>query len=97
VPGVLEQPPASRNASAARCRQQEQHRSRIQQQRDHQDEPAQYVLIVGAEQGRQISHWTEIGLDLCPFPIGRGLLELEGGKCLAGRKAWAEHSGARRM
>src|SRR5260221_8908202 len=71
--------PGRPDASAARCRQQQQDRGRVQQERHYEDKQAQHVLVGPAQQGGEVFHGAEIGLDLGPFAIGRGLLDLEGG------------------
>jgi hypothetical protein len=57
--------------------QQQQHRGRIEQQRHHQDEPAHDVLVGGAEQGREIPHGAQIGLDDPAVTLCLGLLDLK--------------------
>ena len=63
-------------------REQQQDRSRIQQHRDDQDEPAQDILVAGAEQCCQIAHRTQVGLCHPPIAVDLGLLDLQVGEDL---------------
>ncbi len=63
-------------------REQQQHRGRIKQNRDNQDEPAQDVLVVGADQRRQVPDGAQVGLCYPLIAVNLGLLDLEVGKDL---------------
>jgi len=50
--------------------------------RNHENEPPQDGLVVGAKQRREVTHWTEAGLDLPPLALEGGLLDLQVGEGL---------------
>ena len=58
-------------------REQQQDRSRIQQHRDDQDEPAQDVLVAGADQRREVAHLAQVGLDGATLALHSGFVDLQ--------------------
>ena len=60
-----------------RCRQEQQDGGRVEQQRHDQDEVAHGCFVGRAEQRRQLTHRTEVGLDGLALAVDRRLLHLE--------------------
>jgi hypothetical protein len=73
---------AQRPGLAARRRQQEQHRGRVEQQRNHENKPSEDRLVVAAKQARQISYRTKVGLDGAALAVHNSLLDLQVGEGL---------------
>jgi hypothetical protein len=57
--------------------QEQEHRGRVEQQRNHENEPSQDRLAVGAKQRRQIPYLALVALDSAALAIYGGLLDLE--------------------
>jgi hypothetical protein len=64
-----------------RC-QEQQHRGRVQGQRDSEDEIPEHVIVLGAQQGRQIFDRAQVGFDLPALALDAGLFDLQVGKGL---------------
>ena len=62
--------------------QQQRHRGRVKQDRNHQDEPAQHILVAGADQRREIPDRAQVGLRNVPVAVDLGLLDLQVGEDL---------------
>jgi hypothetical protein len=60
---------------APRRYRQQQRRGRVEQQRDNEDKPPQHHLVSLAEQGGEIFHRPEIGLDGAALALDGGLLD----------------------
>jgi hypothetical protein len=54
----------------------------VKQQCHDQDEPTQHVLVAGAKQRRQISHWAKVRLDSTALAVHNSLLDLQVGEGL---------------
>jgi hypothetical protein len=52
----------------------------IEQQRDKQDEIPNHVIVLGAQQGRQIFDRPQVSLDLPVLALDSGLLDLQVGE-----------------
>ena len=65
-----------------RCGKEEQHGRGIEQQRNHENEPSEDRLVVGADERRQIPHRAQVGLDRPPLAVDRGLLDFQVGQGL---------------
>ena len=83
-----------RPGSSPRRREQQEYGRRIEQDRNHQDEPAQDILIAGAEQGCQISDRAEVGLGHPLVAVDLGLLDLQVGKGLSLNRKLVGKAGA---
>lgn len=64
------------SAPGRRRGHEQQHRGRIEQQRDHKDEPTQHVLVAGAEQRGEKSNRTKVCPDDPALAVNGGLLDL---------------------
>jgi hypothetical protein len=64
------------------CKQQE-HRRRVEEQRNHENEPSEDCLVLGADERRQIPHRAKVDLDHAALAIHSGFLDLQVGKALA--------------
>jgi hypothetical protein len=79
---------AHSTASCARLRpcprrcQEQDHCGRVEQQRNHENEPPQDHLVGLAEQDGKISDRLEIGVDDGAFTLDDGLLDLQVGEGL---------------
>ncbi len=76
APPFLGLPPSRRRG------QQHEHCGRVEEQRNHENEPSQDRLVVGVDERRQIPRRVKIGLDLPTLALHRGLLDLQVGKGL---------------
>src|SRR5258707_493961 len=85
--------PSLRSVLPCRC-EEEEDGSRVEQQRNHQDKPAQDVLVACAEQCCQIAHRTQVGLCDLPVAVHPGFLDLELGEGLGLNRKLVGQAGA---
>jgi hypothetical protein len=68
-PPALERRVDGQGGSAPGGGQKEEDRSRVQEQTDHQDEPAEDILVARAEQCCEVPHRAQVGLRDLPVPV----------------------------
>jgi hypothetical protein len=61
---------------SSRCRPQQQDRRRVEHARDDKDEPPQYALGIGADQGGEVQDGPQVGIGDLPVAVDLRLLDL---------------------
>jgi hypothetical protein len=79
-----------------RCREEQQDGGGVEQQGHDQDEVAHGPLVGATEQGREVAHGAEIGLDRLALAVHLGLLDAEISQRVLGRLALMDKRRPRR-
>jgi hypothetical protein len=70
---------------------------RVQEQRHNEDEIPKYVVVLGAQQGRQIFDRPQVSLDLQALAHDRGLLDFQVGEGLRLDREFVDEAVALRL
>jgi hypothetical protein len=77
IAGLAASPLLASSILAPRRREQQQHGGRVEQQRNHENEPSQDRLVVGAKQRREVPHRAKVGLDGAALALDTRLLDFQ--------------------